>query len=576
MGVRVRNANSELFGPFGEEIILGHPAPPELIAINRRAIFRANHARECGGEGTRQGRIHPFMRFFRLLKILTVVVRYGLDEFLPKGFVRSLIGGVFFWRQFAESRGVRLRKGLEELGPIFVKFGQLLSTRPDLVPTDITQELTSLQDNVPPFSREEVTVILNRLYGDSTSTGYHDVFSEFDLTPVASASVAQVHFATIGRGKLAGREVAVKIVRPGIGETIARDVALLYVLADLVEVVFEDGKRLRPREVVDEFDKTIHDELDMVREAANASALKRNFADGRLLYVPEVYFDYTHREVLVLERMDFIPVNDLEQLKAHNIDAARLAADGVKIFFTQVFRDGFFHADMHPGNIFVLKNGVYSGVDFGIMGTLSDADKDYLARNFAAFFSRDYKAVAVAHIEAGWVPKDTRVDEFEGAIRAVCEPIFDKPLNEIYFGAVLLRLFDVSRRFKMEIQPQLVLLQKTLLQIEGLGRQLYPQLDLRPVAQPILEKWMSEQLGWRGLVKQLKKEGPQWTGMLPQLPRLIHRALENDPSARLKDIEAAVDRLNRTQRFQSNVLLALLIMITMVAGMYVYLLFGVY
>ena len=515
------------------------------------------------------------MRVVRLLKILSVVVRYGLDEFLPKGFARALVGGLFFWRRFTEPRGVRLRKALEALGPIFVKFGQLLSTRPDLVPPDIADELTALQDRVPPFSGEQVEVILNRIYGDSLG-GYHQVFSTLDVTPVASASVAQVHFATIGSGKLAGREVAVKIVRPGIGETIARDVALLYVLADLVEAIFEDGKRLRPREVVAEFDKTIHDELDMVREAANASALKRNFADGRLLYVPEVYFDYTRPEVLVLERMDFIPVNDLAQLKANGIDVARLAADGVKIFFTQVFRDGFFHADMHPGNIFVLKSGIYSGVDFGIMGTLSDADKDYLARNFAAFFSRDYKAVAVAHIEAGWVPKDTRVDEFEGAIRAVCEPIFDKPLNEIYFGAVLLRLFDVSRRFRMEIQPQLVLLQKTLLQIEGLGRQLYPQLDLRPVAQPILEKWMSEQLGWRGLVRQLKKEGPQWTGMLPQLPRLIHRALENDPSARLQDIETAINRLNRTQRFQSSVLLALLIMISLVAAMYVYLLFGVF
>ena len=311
----------------------------------------------------------------------------------------------------------------------------------------------------------------------------------------------------------------------------------------------------------------------MVREAANASALKRNFAEGTLLYVPEVYFDYTKRDALVLERMDFLPVNDIAQLRAHGIDIARLAADGVKIFFTQVFRDGFFHADMHPGNIFVLKNGVYSGVDFGIMGTLSDEDKNYLARNFAAFFNRDYKAVAVAHIEAGWVPKDTRVDEFEGAIRSVCEPIFDKPLNEIYFGAVLLRLFDVSRRFQMEIQPQLVLLQKTLMQVEGLGRQLYPELDLRPVAQPILEKWMDEQMGWRGLARQLRKEGPQWIAIVPQLPRLIHRALDNDPSARLADIETALYRLNRTQRYQSAILLALLIALALAAGTFFYLLF---
>ena len=512
------------------------------------------------------------MRFFRLLKILSVVIRFGLDEFLPKGAVRTLIGVIFFWRSFSETRGSRLRRALENLGPIFVKFGQLLSTRPDLVPPDIAHELEALQDRVPPFGQEEVIATLNRAYGSSMGGVYDEVFSEFDLTPVASASMAQVHFATIGWGKLAGRQVAVKILRPGIGETIAHDVALLYVVADLVEAFLPDGKRLRPREVVHEFDKTVHNELDMVREAANGAALRRNFADGRLLYVPEVFFDYTHREVLVMERMDFIPVNDLDQLRAHNIDVARLAADGVKIFFTQVFRDGYFHADMHPGNIFVLRNGIYSGVDFGIMGTLSDADKSYLARNFAAFFTRDYKAVAVAHIEAGWVPKDTRVDEFEGAIRAVCEPIFDKPLNEIYFGNVLLRLFEVSRRFQMEIQPQLVLLQKTLLQIEGLGRQLYPQLDLRPVAQPILEKWISEQLGWRGLVHQLKKEGPQWARMVPELPRLVHRALESDPAERLIAIERAILRVERIQRWQTSVVAALAMIIAMVVGAYLYLL----
>jgi ubiquinone biosynthesis protein len=278
---------------------------------------------------------------------------------------------------------------------------------------------------------------------------------------------------------------------------------------------------------------------------------------------------------MVMERIDAIPVNDIAQLKAAGFDLARLASDGVKVFFTQVFRDGFFHADMHPGNIFVGRNGIYSGVDFGIMGTLAEEDKVYLARNFAAFFRRDYKTVAIAHIEAGWVPKETRVDEFESAIRSVCEPIFDKPLNEIYFGNVLLRLFEVSRRFRMEIQPQLVLLQKTLLQVEGLGRQLYPELDLRPVAQPILEKWMKDQYGWRGLIKQLKKEGPEWTTVLPQLPRLVHRALENDPSARLEAIEKAIDRVNRTQRWQSNVLLVLAIMAMLIASLYVVLLFGV-
>ena len=509
------------------------------------------------------------MRVFRFLKILSIVIRYGLDEFLPKGFLRALIGAVFFWRSFAEPRGVRLRQALEALGPIFVKFGQLLSTRPDLVPADIANALSKLQDQVPPFPAADVVATLQRVYGRP----YREVFSEFDLVPVASASIAQVHFATLADGKLAGREVAVKILRPHIRDTIGHDVALLYIVADLVEAMIEDGKRLRPREVIAEFDKTVHDELDLVREASNASALRRNFADGTLLYVPEVYFDYTWREVMVMERIDAIAVNDIEQLKAHNIDIARLAVDGVKIFFTQVFRDGFFHADMHPGNIFVGRNGIYSGVDFGIMGTLSDADKNYLARNFAAFFDRDYKAVAVAHIEAGWVPKDTRVDEFEGAIRSVCEPIFDKPLNEIYFGNVLLRLFEVSRRFRMEIQPQLVLLQKTLLQVEGLGRQLYPELDLRPVAQPILVRWMNEQLGWRGLVKQLRKEGPQWTATIPQLPRLIHRVLESNPGERLAAIEQAISRVEHTQRKQTGVLVVLVSLISLLAAGYLYLLF---
>ena len=509
------------------------------------------------------------MRLFRLLKILSIIIRYGLDEFLPRGFARSLIGSVFFWRRFAESRGVRLRQALETLGPIFIKFGQLLSTRPDLVPADIANALSKLQDQVPPFPAAAVVTTLERVYGRP----YQQVFSAFNLVPVASASIAQVHFAILADGKLAGREVAVKILRPDIRDTIGHDVALMYIVADLVEATFADGKRLRPREVVHEFDKTVHDELDLVREASNASALRRNFIDGTLLYVPEVYFDYTWREVMVMERIDAIPVNDVAQLKAHNIDIARLAADGVKIFFTQVFRDGFFHADMHPGNIFVGRNGIYSGVDFGIMGTLSDADKNYLARNFAAFFARDYKAVAVAHIEAGWVPKDTRVDEFEGAIRAVCEPIFDKPLNEIYFGNVLLRLFEVSRRFRMEIQPQLVLLQKTLLQVEGLGRQLYPELDLRPVAQPILVRWMNEQLGWRGLLTQLRHEAPQWTATLPQLPRLIHRALDSNPGERLAEIEAAINRVERTQRKQTGVLAALVSLLSLMAAGYLYLLF---
>ncbi len=512
------------------------------------------------------------MRFFRFLKISSIVVRYGLDEFLPNGMVRSCIGGVLFWRTFSTPRAVRLRCALESLGPIFVKFGQLLSTRPDLVSADIAHELARLQDRVAAFAEAGVNAALSAAFNGKNGQTWRDVFSEFNMVPVASASIAQVHFAKMRSGKLAGREVAVKILRPNIHEVINKDIGLLYVVADLIELLFDDGKRLRPREIVAEFDKSIHFELDLVREASNASTLRRNFADGKLLYVPEVFFDFTTRGVMVMEKIDAIQVTDLEQLKAHNIDLARLASDGVKIFFTQVFRDGFFHADMHPGNIFVGRNGIYSGVDFGIMGTLSDADRNYLARNFAAFFDRNYRAVAEVHIEAGWVPNGTRVDEFEAAIRSVCEPIFDKPLNEIYFGNVLLRLFDVSRQFKMEIQPQLVLLQKTLLQVEGLGRQLYPQLDLRPVAQPILQKWMNQQIGLRGLIKQFRKEGPLWTATLPQLPRLVHRALENNPTERLAAIEAAIERVNSTQRRQSGILFALVTILATIAGAYLYLL----
>jgi ubiquinone biosynthesis protein len=430
-----------------------------------------------------------------------------------------------------------------------VKFGQLLSVRPDLVPEDITDELAKLQDRVPPFAWEDVAATLERAYGRP----YTEVFKTFDRIPVASASVAQVHFATLPDG----REVAVKILRPGIGAVIAHDVKLLYALAGLVARMPE-GRRLRPREVVAEFEHTIGDELDLMREAANASQLRRNFIDGRLLIVPEVYWDWCNREVMVMQRIDGIPVNAVERLRAANIDVPRLARDGVEIFFTQVFRDGFFHADMHPGNIFVARDGRYCGVDFGIMGTLSDADKNYLATNFMAFFHRDYHRVANAHLEAGWVPPHTRVDEFEGAIRSVCEPIFDRPLKEIYFGKLLMRLFEVSRRFQMEIQPQLVLLQKTLLQIEGLGRQLDPDLDLRRTAQPILERWMNEQVGWRALRRSLRDEAPQWARMLPQFPRLMHRALTSNAADRL---ELQLMRLEAAQRRQGRAMWALVALI---------------
>jgi len=497
------------------------------------------------------------MRAFRFLRIVHTVGRFRLDEFLPRPGLRALFGLLYFWAGGARPRGARLRLALESLGPVFVKFGQLLSVRPDLIPEDVALELAKLQDSVPPFDWSHVQATLDRAYGRPLT----EVFRSIDHVPVASASVAQVHFAVLPDG----REAAVKVLRPDIRQVIAKDVALLYVLADIVGRS-ADGRRLRPREVVAEFEKTIGEELDLLREAGNASQLRRNFADGRLLIVPEVYWDWCNREVMVMERLDGIPVNAAERLRREGIDIPKLARDGVEIFFTQVFRDGFFHADMHPGNIFVARDGRYCGVDFGIMGTLSDEDKNYLATNFMAFFHRDYHRVALAHIEAGWVPPETRPDEFEGAIRSVCEPIFDRPLKDIYFGALLLRLFEVSRRFRMEVQPQLVLLQKTLLQVEGLGRQLDPELDLRRTAQPILERWMNEQVGLRGLAKSLRDEAPAWARTLPQLPRLAHRLLAEAPTTR--KLEAGLERIAAAQRYQTRVLaLIVAVLALLVAGL---------
>jgi ubiquinone biosynthesis protein len=416
---------------------------------------------------------------------------------------------------------VRLRRALERLGPIFVKFGQVLSTRRDLLPLDLADELAHLQDRVPPFPAAIARQLVEKAYGRSLE----EVFETFEAEPVASASIAQVHFATL-KG---GREVAVKVLRPGMLDVIEDDLSLLHTLARWVERLSVDGKRLKPREVVSEFDGYLHDELDLVREAANAAQLRRNMAGLNLVLVPEMVWDLCTPTVMVMERMKGVPISQIDRLRDAGVDIPKLARDGVTIFFTQVFRDGFFHADMHPGNIQVslapATFGRYIALDFGIIGTLTEVDKEYLAHNFIAFFRRDYKRVAELHVESGWVPPNTRVDALEGAIRAVCEPHFDRPLKDISLGQVLMRLFQTSRRFNVEIQPQLVLLQKTLLNIEGLGRQLDPELDLWTTAKPFLERWMNDQIGWRGLLQRLEREAPHYAQLLPQLPRLLHQRL---------------------------------------------------
>ena len=499
------------------------------------------------------------MRIFRLVKIVFVMLRFGLDEFLLAHervrWMRVPLNILLFLRNTDKPRAVRLRLALEELGPIFVKFGQMLSTRRDLIPADIADELAKLQDQVPPFPSAQAVAVLEAAYGKPL----REVFQSFDETPVASASVAQVHFAVLPDG----REVAVKILRPGITDIIAHDVALLKVAADLIEWLWADGRRLKPREVINEFEKHLEDELDLMREAANASLLRRNFAGSPLLRVPEIYWDFCSTQVMVMERMYGMPISQVDALRAAGVDISKLAANGVEIFYTQVFRDGFFHADMHPGNVQVAANGQYIALDFGIMGTLTDTDKRYLAQNFIAFFRRDYKRVAEVHIESGWAPKDTRVDELESAIRAVCEPIFDRPLREVSFGRVLLRLFQTSRRFGIEVQPQLVLLQKTLLNVEGLGLQLDPELDLWKTAKPWLERWMSEQIGWRGFVKTLRAEAPNYATLLPQLPRLLHRYLAGDNIDRNEELLHKI--LKQHKRFNTLLTLISLMLLGLVA-----------
>ncbi len=458
----------------------------------------------------------------RLLHINWVLVRNGLDEvILATHLFRPIrfLGYLAPWHWFVRKtpRAVRVRKTLEDLGPIFVKFGQILSTRQDLLPDDIAEELARLQDRVAPFPGEQARKIVELAFQQPID----DIFHRFDEHPLASASIAQVHAATLESGE----DVVVKVLRPGIEKVIGRDVSLLRYIAGLAERYWREGRRLRPREIVAEFEKTLYDELDLLREAANASQLRRNFNDTGLLHVPEVYWPYCRPNVMTMERIYGVPVNDLGALQRAGVDLKSLSERGVEIFFTQVFRHNFFHADMHPGNIFVSPEGQYMAVDFGIMGTLSPADQRYLAENFLAFFRRDYHRVAELHVESEWVPRGTRIDEFEAAIRCVCEPIFERPLKEISFGQLLLRLFQTARRFSMEVQPQLVLLQKTLLNIEGLGRQLYPDLDLWQTAKPFLERWMSEQVGPRAFVGRMRHSLPEWSERLPEIPELLHYTL---------------------------------------------------
>jgi ubiquinone biosynthesis protein len=457
----------------------------------------------------------------RLIGIQRVLVKYGLDDFIKETHLLRPMRFVFYLfprsRDISAPLGERIRLALEELGPIFIKFGQAISTRRDLLPPDIADELAKLQDEVPPFPSEQAIAILDAAYGKPVD----EVFARFDVVPFAAASIAQVHTAQLPGGS----EVIVKLLRPGVQEIIEEDIGVLRFLAGLADRYWQHGKRLRPLEVVDEYECTIIDELDLMREAANAAQLKRNFAGSDMLYVPDVYWDFCRPEVLVQERIYGIPISDMDALNASGADIKVLAENGVEIFFTQVFRHNFFHADMHPGNIFVDATNPgkpkYAAVDFGIVGTLSPGDQRYLAENFLAFFDRDYHRIAELHIESGWVPEGTRIDQLESAVRTVLEPIFNKPLSEISFAQVLMRLFRVARRFNVEIQPQLILLHKTLFNIEGLGRQLYPQLDLWKTAHPVLKQWMSEQIGPKAFVNELCEILPQLRGVLRDLPAAI-------------------------------------------------------
>lgn len=470
----------------------------------------------------------------RLFHIIKIMLSYGLDEYLPRhawAKIPRAMRPFFFWikNQHADlSQGERIRLALETLGPVWIKFGQMMSTRRDLFPPAIADELALLQDHVAPFSGEKARQQIEQSLGNALETWFDD----FNETPLATASIAQVHTAIL---KTNGREVVLKIIRPDILPQIDADLRLMKRVARIVAKCIPQSRRLKPVEVIREYEKTLLDELDLMREAANAIQLRRNFENDDLLYVPEVFSDYCRTNLMVSERIYGIQVSDIDSLKAHGVDLKRLAERGVEVFFTQVFRDSFFHADMHPGNVFVSyehpENPSWIGLDCGIVGTLNREDKRYLAENFLAFFNRDYRKVAELHVDSGWVPAKTNIDEFESAIRTVCEPIFEKPLCEISFGHVLLNLFNTARRFNMEVQPQLVLLQKTLLYVEGLGRQLYPQLDLWDTAKPFLEQWMSEQLGPQAFLLALKERAPFWVEKMPELPELIYDTLRQGRQA---------------------------------------------
>jgi ubiquinone biosynthesis protein len=489
----------------------------------------------------------------RLIDIQRILVRHRLDGLIISAHLFRPVRYLFYFSPFvwisrrsSKPRGVRIREALEELGPIYVKFGQSVSTRQDLLPADIGRELAKLQDQVPPFSAAEALSAIEAAYGRPAA----EVFAEFDKEALAAASIAQVHLARLHSGE----EVIVKILRPNVLKEVQRDIGTLFFIARLAQRFWVDGRRLRPLEVVAEYEKTVLNELDLMREAANAAQLRRNFRGSSQIYVPDIYWDFCRSGVMVMERIHGIPIGDMESLRSCGTNFQKLAANGVEIFFTQVFRDNFFHADMHPGNIFVQvedpENPRYAAVDFGIVGTLEDRDRRYLAENFLAFFDRDYHRVAQLHVNSGWVPAGTRVDEFESAIRTVCEPIFNKPLREISFGQVLIRLFQVARRFNMEIQPQLILLQKTLVQIEGLGRELYPDLDLWKTGQPVLQKWTSAQTGPKATLERIWKDLPEIRYTLERLPsvarRLMDQAMESEGKLPIPD-QQTIYRRSRQQ-----------------------------